>query len=182
MCIYLTHCLKAILYFLSMSEKLEKLIAKLKAKNLTIAFAESMSSGRIMNEFSKCPGAGDVLLGGLVTYKPELKVNLLDVRESTLKKYTAESRQVTSEMAIGLKKLIKADMCTAITGLAAPGGSETREKPVGTVFISILFNDMLYEFREYFEPDQSKDPRENTEEIMLKTVDSVSKKICGLQL
>lgn len=165
-----------------MSEKIEKLLAKLKGKNLTIAFAESMSSGRIINEFSKCKGAGEVLLGGIVTYKPELKIQLLDVREETLKKYTAESCQVTSEMAIGLKKIIKADIVAAVTGLASPGGSETREKPVGTVFISILYNDMLYEFRDYFEPDDAKDPKDTTEEIMLRTVDSVSKKICGLQV
>lgn len=165
-----------------MSEKIEKILERLRERNLTLAFAESMSSGRVINEFSKCRGAGDVLLGGIVTYRPELKIQLLHVNKRTIDRHTAESRQVTSEMAYGIYKLLQPDIAAAVTGLASPGGSETKEKPVGTVFISIIYNDILYEYKEFFEPDNSKEEKDSIEEIMLKTVDSVTKKICALQL
>lgn len=51
---------------------------------------------------------------------------------------------MTNALAKKLRKLIKADICAAITGLAAPGGSETKDKPVGTVFFSVLYKGKLY--------------------------------------
>lgn len=38
-------------------------------------------------------------------------------------------------MCSGLTDLILADVHVAVTGLTCPGGSETVEKPVGTIFI-----------------------------------------------
>ena len=43
--------------------------------------------------------------------------------------------EVTRAITLGLSKLIDADIHIGITGLTAPGGSETQEKPVGTMFI-----------------------------------------------
>ncbi len=42
---------------------------------------------------------------------------------------------MTAAIAAGLEQLIPADIHVGITGLTAPGGSETKEKPVGTMFI-----------------------------------------------
>ena len=72
------------------------------------------------------------------------------MKASTLEKYTAESAECTHEMVEGLKKLFKTDICVAITWLASPGGSETKEKPVGTVFLAITIEDKLYEYRKLF--------------------------------
>jgi PncC family amidohydrolase len=47
--------------------------------------------------------------------------------------------ETASEMALGLSKISKSDINVSITGIAGPDGG-TPEKPVGTIFISILFS------------------------------------------
>jgi nicotinamide-nucleotide amidase len=43
-----------------------------------------------------------------------------------------------------------ADIHAAITGLASPGGSETKEKPVGTVFLCVYYKNKIYRERKLF--------------------------------
>ena len=57
---------------------------------------------------------------------------------------------MTDLLANNLCKIIPADICAAITGLAAPGGSETKIKPVGTVFYSFVFRRKMLKQRKYF--------------------------------
>jgi nicotinamide-nucleotide amidase len=123
----------------------------LKDKGLTVAFAESCSAGMLASELAKAKGSSDVLKGSLVVYQPEVKKKLLGVKQDTLDLYTAESQQVTNEMVMGLKKTLDADISIATTGLAGAGGSETPEKPVGTMFVSFLYDGKAEEFREVFE-------------------------------
>ncbi len=126
---------------------LTRIATKLRDKKLTIAFAESVTGGILVSEFVKAKGVSDVLLGSIVTYAEEVKQKVLGVKKQTLKLYTAESQQVTNEMVLGLNKLLKAEMCVAVTGLSGQGASETREKPVGTVFFSIYCRNKVEEFR-----------------------------------
>jgi nicotinamide-nucleotide amidase len=134
-----------------MKEKeLNELIATLNEKNLSIGFAESVTAGMVCCEFSKGLNVSDSLKGSVVSYTEEVKEKILQVDKETIAKYTAESKEVTHEMAIGLKKLYDVDLAVAITGLANPGGSETKEKPVGTIFICILVSDKEYHFRSVF--------------------------------
>jgi nicotinamide-nucleotide amidase len=130
---------------------LTKLMMDLKDNSLTVAFAESCTAGLLASEFVKAKGSSDVLMGSLVVYQPEVKKKLLGVSEGTLKLYTAESQQVTNEMVMGLKKQLNASISIAITGLMGEGGSETSEKPVGSTFVSILYDGKAEEFREVFE-------------------------------
>lgn len=150
-------------------EEMEKVMKRLKEKQLKVAFAESITGGKVTQEFSCIPEAGDVLLGGIVTYSSELKMKVLGVKNDTICTCTAESQETTNEMVWGLKDITKADICIAVTGLASPGGSETPDKPVGTTFFSIMVGDKLYEYREEFagDPDEIKD----------KTVDYIFKKL-----
>jgi nicotinamide-nucleotide amidase len=106
-------------------------------KELTIAFAESATAGRVSAEFSLMQDAGQFLKGGFVCYDACLKEEALGVSPELIKKFTPESAEVTAAIAKGLEKLIRADLHVGITGLTAPGGSETAEKPVGTMFIHI---------------------------------------------
>src|SRR6184192_4374335 len=104
----------------------------LKEKKLTITFAESATAGRLSAEFALIPDCGEILKGGIVCYDACIKQDILGVPESLVKKYTPESAEVTAEMARRLGNVIKADIYVAITGLIMPGGSESRDKPVGT--------------------------------------------------
>jgi len=136
-------------------KELTQLVIKLKDKNLKIAFAESITGGMLVSEFIKAKGTNDVLLGSIVTYAEEVKQKLLGVKKQTLKLYTAESQQVTNEMVMGLYKLLKAEVCVAVTGLGGVGASESSEKPVGSVFFSILFLQRVEEYREVFDGDST---------------------------
>ncbi|MBB6612230.1 CinA family protein [Pontibacter sp. Tf4] len=152
--------------------ELTELVTTLRDKKLTLAFAESCTAGLVASELVKAKGSSDVLKGSVVVYQPEVKIKLLNVRKQTLDLYTAESQQVTNEMVMGLKKLLDADINVAVTGLAGGGGSETEEKPVGTVFVSMLYDGKAEEFREVFDG--------NTQAIRKKTVDYIFEKLKGV--
>jgi nicotinamide-nucleotide amidase len=130
--------------------ELEELIKTLRKEELTIAFAESVTAGMAVNLFSKQLDIGPMLLGGVVAYKESCKTAVLGVKPATLEKYTGESSQVTVEMAKGLQKLMKPGVAVAVTGLATPGGSETKKKPVGSIFISVIFKGGVHEFSSRF--------------------------------
>jgi len=136
-------------------------------QKLTIAFVESATAGRLSSEFSLVPESGKILMGGLVCYDACLKEDILDVPKAIIEKYTPESAEVTKELAVRLRNLMDADVCVAVTGLTTAGGSETEQKPVGTMFVHICFRDRQLASREVFEG--------SPEDIILQTVDLTAK-------
>ncbi|WP_353720453.1 CinA family protein [Dyadobacter sp. 676] len=132
-------------------------------RQLTVAFVESATAGRLSAEFSMCPESGSILKGGLVCYDASLKENILHVPKEMLRRFTPESAEVTRELADRLQTFIPADLHIAVTGLTCPGGSETPEKPVGTMFIHLFTRGKSVAVREVF----SGSP----EEIVLQCID-----------
>jgi nicotinamide-nucleotide amidase len=128
----------------------QKLLNFLKDHHLTIAFAESMTCGMAAMRIGNVSGTSEVFAGSIVCYDTSVKTGLLKIAVRTIKKYTAESQQVTDNLAKHLTKKMRTDVSAAITGLAAPGGSETKQKPVGTVFISVYFKRKLYRDKKKF--------------------------------
>ena len=106
----------------------------LKEKQFTIATAESCTGGLIADKLTDIPGSSDYMLGGIVSYSNQVKVNQLGVAESDLKAVGAVSKEVALQMAKGVAKKMNADIGISTTGVAGPGGG-TKEKPVGTVWI-----------------------------------------------
>ena len=123
---------------------------------LKAAFIESASSGYLATQFSVYKNSGaEILLGGLVSYDPEIKIQLLGVSRQLIEQHTAESQQVTDEMArLGKGMFINADIIVACTGLLKHGGSECAEKPVGTFFISINYHNQIHAYRYLIEGDE----------------------------
>ncbi|MFA6084551.1 CinA family protein [Mucilaginibacter sp.] len=138
-------------------------------QELTIAFAESASGGRLSSEFSLIPDCGKILKGGIVCYDACIKQDVLGVPEELVEKYTPESAEVTKELAERLQQLMKADIQVAVTGLTMPGGSETPEKPVGTMFIHAIIKNDPVAVKEVY--------KGNPEQIVLQTVDKVAQLI-----
>lgn len=138
----------------------------LKQRKLSVAFAESATAGRVMADFSLVEKAGDFLKGGIVCYDACVKEDILKVPHSLIEKYSAESAEVTQAAANGLKSFLKADIHVAVTGLTSPGGSETNEKPVGTMFIHFVSDDKEKANRVLFDGDG--------ESIMTQTVDYIA--------
>lgn len=140
----------------------------LSAKGLTVAFAESATAGRHAMEFSLCEDAGKFLKGGIVCYDACLKEELLNVSKELIGACTPESAEVTYAIAVGLQQIIQADIHIGITGLTSPGGSETPEKPVGTMFICGIMGEFkIFEHREVFNG--------RPEEIIIGSVASTAK-------
>jgi nicotinamide-nucleotide amidase len=113
-------------------------------KGLTLALAESITCGMAAEKLATAFGTSDVFHGSIVCYTPEVKKRLLRVPQTIIDKYTTESMQVTELLARHLNKLINAQIYAALTGLASPGGSETKRKPVGTVFICIVHGKKIF--------------------------------------
>lgn len=126
------------------------LTSYLKANGLTIAFAESMTCGLASHKIGNTNGTSKVLRGSIVCYDEKIKIELLGVPEKLIKKCSCESQEVTNLLSKNLKKIIPADVHAAITGLAADGASESKEKPVGTVFFAMRFKNKLYELKKQF--------------------------------
>jgi nicotinamide-nucleotide amidase len=131
-------------------EKILECSKLMAAQNLTIAFAESATAGWLCSEFALAPESGQVLKGGITCYDATLKETLLKVPHELIERFTPESQEVTDELAKRLHNLIPADILVGVTGLTTPGGSETEQKPVGTMFISAMFKGKLLHIRKVF--------------------------------
>ncbi len=129
---------------------------QLAARGYSIAFAESATAGSLSAAFSLSPHSGKILKGGIVCYDACLKEDLLGIPNEIIEKYTPESAIVTREMASRLALKIKADVYVAVTGLTTSGGSETEEKPVGTIFTCIIIRDQMHEDRTVFKGSQQE--------------------------
>jgi nicotinamide-nucleotide amidase len=123
------------------SEKVTACSKALADKEWTISFVESASAGKLSYEFSTVSDSGKILIGGLVCYNACMKEDILHIPKTLIDKFTPESAEVTQAMAVAFCKFTESDVCVALTGLTTPGGSETAEKPVGTIFIHIIFPD-----------------------------------------
>ena len=134
--------------------KIEELLIKnLLERKLTFALAESITCGNATSRLSTVKDLGKAFVGSVVTYTPDAKNQMLSVSEKLMCDYTCESPEVTCEMAEGLSRILDADIHVAVTGLAAPGGSETEEKPVGTVFYCLKYKGKLTHVRKFFNGD-----------------------------
>ena len=148
------------------SEKILACSKLLAGHGLSVAFAESATAGWLCSEFALAPESGKVLMGGIVCYDASLKESILGVSAQLIKQFTPESQEVTEQLAHRLPLLIAADICVGVTGLTTAGGSETAEKPVGTMFISALIKGEIVNLRKVF--------KGSCEEIIHQTVDAVA--------
>lgn len=146
------------------------LVEKLTQNNLTIAFAESITGGKLASSITDVAGSSKVISSSYVTYSNDSKHMNLKVNNETLEKFGAVSRQTAYEMAKGLKDKTGANICVSTTGEAGPIPSE---KEVGTVYSCIYFNDNKYFTKEYFFSG-------NREKIRNRTVNSVLSQILFL--
>jgi nicotinamide-nucleotide amidase len=130
-----------------MEEGMNKCVKLLAKKSISITFLESASAGYLAYRFSQNKYSGDILYGGLVCYDMKVKENILKIKREFIEKYTPESMEVTQELVKKAIKIFDSDLYIACTGLLKRGGSETKEKPVGTFFYVIYYQGDMHCFR-----------------------------------
>ena len=116
----------------SLMSELSKLLQE---KKLTIAAAESLTGGMFQKELTAIPGAGSLLMGGVVCYTPEVKQKVLHVKKETIATHGVVSAECAKELAENVATLMDTDIGISFTGVAGP--EELEGKPVGTVFIGM---------------------------------------------
>ena len=98
-----------------------------------LATAESCTGGLIAARLTSVPGSTDVVVGGIVSYANEVKIQQLGVAPELIEKHGAVSAEVAEAMARGARERLGVDVAVSVTGVAGPGGG-TEEKPVGLVY------------------------------------------------
>ncbi|WP_162140231.1 CinA family protein [Haploplasma axanthum] len=115
-----------------------QIIESLKEKHLKIAFAESMTGGYLSECITRHNGASRIFSGSIVAYTKDMKINILKVKSKTIDEKTVISNEVATEMVLGLKKLIEADIYISVTGNAGPTydiGTNKFECYIGYLFL-----------------------------------------------
>jgi PncC family amidohydrolase len=109
---------------------------KLREKGLSLAVAESCTGGLIGHRLTNIPGSSTYYMGSITAYAYNAKVRLLKVTWETLETHGAVSDATVSEMALGVRRALGADIGVSVSGIAGPTGG-TPEKPVGLVYFGL---------------------------------------------
>jgi nicotinamide-nucleotide amidase len=99
-------------------------------RGLTLGVAESLTGGLVGSRLTNVPGTSDWFRGSLVVYASDTKRSLLGVSKGPV-----VSEQAALEMALGVTKVLDADMGLSLTGVAGP--TEQDGQPVGTVWVGL---------------------------------------------
>ena len=151
----------------------------LKQKNYTVATAESCTGGYLAHMITSVPGCSSYFRGSVLAYDNEIKQNVLQVSEDSLKQFGAVSEQVVTEMALSARRIMGADYALSTSGIAGPGGGST-QKPVGTVWTAIAGPNGVRAIKYQFGTERLWNVRRSSSSILLDflhELESTDKKI-----
>src|SRR5712692_5925945 len=113
------------------------LLEALVERRMTVAVAEGDTGGVLLEWLTAMPGSSAVVLGGVVAYHDALKREVLGVAAPIIAQHGAVSGEAVEAMAHGVRRLARADLGLATTGIAGPGGA-TVAKPVGLAYVAAV--------------------------------------------
>jgi PncC family amidohydrolase len=113
----------------------QEVIDLLRARDDTIAVAESLTGGMLAASLTAIPGASAAFQGAVVPYATGLKTVLLGVPAALLDSHGAVHPDVARAMADGVASRLGATVGAATTGVAGPDPQDGQ--PVGTVYIAV---------------------------------------------
>lgn len=125
----------------------------LRERELTVSSAESCTGGNIAHRITQVPGSSAYFMGSVVSYSNDVKAQVLGVERDSIARYGAVSRPVVEAMAEGVSRIMHSDCAIATSGIAGPDGG-TKFKPVGTVWISVKYRDILVAESCFFKGDR----------------------------
>ena len=136
--------LKQFIPDLTLSEQVEDLALavhqRLTESGKTISFAESCTGGLLVSGLAQIPGASKFLMGGIVAYNTQIKIDILKVDAKLIQKYSVVHEKVARAMAENVRKLMHSDIGVATTGNAGPTKGDSNA-PLGTCIIAIATNE-----------------------------------------
>lgn len=138
----------------------------LSERELTVACAESCTGGNIAHSITCNPGSSAYFLGSVVSYSNDVKADVLGVSRTTLSRFGAVSKEVVTEMASGVSRLMRSDCAVATSGIAGPDGG-TKYKPVGTVWMSAKYGNQIVTELKHFAGDRESVIESATNHVMV---------------
>ncbi|HEY5934042.1 MAG TPA: CinA family nicotinamide mononucleotide deamidase-related protein [Kofleriaceae bacterium] len=115
---------------------IERVVRRAKARQVTVATAESCTGGMVGEMLTRMPGSSAVYQGGAITYSNAEKVRQLGVSPETLEAHGAVSEPTVIEMARGARERFGTTFAVSVSGVAGPDGGSP-DKPVGTVWLAL---------------------------------------------
>jgi nicotinamide-nucleotide amidase len=112
------------------SARVERIAALAVKSGVSVATAESLTSGTVATRLGAGPDAADWFRGGIVAYQEPVKFDVLGVDEGPV-----VTPECAEQMARGARRLLGADVVVSATGVGGPEPSEG--KPPGTVFVAV---------------------------------------------
>lgn len=109
----------------------------LRAAELTLAVAESVTGGGVGARLVRVPGASEWFRGGLITYATDSKRSLAGVDAALLAEHGPVSEPMAEALAMAAADRLGADVGLGIVGVAGP--ATQNEQPVGTVCVGLAF-------------------------------------------
>jgi nicotinamide-nucleotide amidase len=119
---------------LTASQLASGVAAQALAKGLTVAAAESLTSGAVCSALGAAPQAAEWFRGGVVAYASAVKFQVLEVPEGPV-----VSQAAALAMAKGAARLLHADVVVAVTGAGGPAPQDGQQP--GTVCFAVLAPD-----------------------------------------
>jgi nicotinamide-nucleotide amidase len=120
----------------------------------TLATAESCTGGLVSAWLTDVPGSSAAYVGGVVSYRNDVKESSVGVPGSLLVEHGAVSEPVARSMAEQVRRRLATDWGVGITGIAGPGGG-TADKPVGLVHWAVAGPEGTWHQSRVFSGDRS---------------------------
>lgn len=129
--------------FTAEDESLEEVALRLlRAKQMTLACAESLTGGSVGARLTGPPGASASFVGSAVVYTEGAKAAVLGVSRETIEGPGVVSEACALEMATGARKLFGSDVALALTGVAGPDAHAG--KPPGRIWLALDAGDLTH--------------------------------------
>lgn len=152
---------------INLSSKVGKI---LQDRDLTIATAESCTSGLLSHILTGVSGSSGYFIGGVIAYSNRIKEQVLGVDSRTIIRNGAVSEETAREMAQGICQKFQADIGLSTTGIAGPTGG-TPEKPVGLVWIGIRLMDKTHTYECHFKGDRGTVKSRTIQEVLTRLLE-----------
>jgi nicotinamide-nucleotide amidase len=111
-------------------DRVQRIADAVRHRGLRVSVAESVTSGAIASLLGRGASASEWFCGAVVAYDEDVKFQVLGVTPGPV-----VTDSCAREMAEGVRRLLRADVAVAITGVGGPGPEEGC--PPGTVHVAV---------------------------------------------